>query len=95
MPLSPVTIHRKLPNGTTPSALPPHTPSQHLDLDISLLNSSPPDGIELRQATPLLITTMQACAELPFRAKRFTERMTRASESASSENAILRIQVNE
>lgn len=38
---------------------------------------------------------MQACAELPSPAKRFTERMTRAFEAASSENFTLRKQVKE
>lgn len=95
MPLSPITVLGKLPGSTTPLASPLHTPPQHLDLDISLLNSSPPDGTELRQATSLLNTTMQACAELPSPAKRFTERMTRAFEAASSENVTLRKQVKE
>ncbi|KAI6877959.1 hypothetical protein KC360_g8943 [Hortaea werneckii] len=95
MPLSPITVLGKLPGGTTLPASPPHTPHQHHGLDISLLNSPPPDGTELRQATSLLITTMQACAELPSPAKRFTERMTRAFEAASSENVTLRKQVKE
>lgn len=95
MPLSPITVLGKLPSRTAPSTSPPHTPPQHLDLDISLLNSSPPDGTELRQATSLLITTMQACAELPSPGKRFTERMTRAFEAASSENVTLRKHVKE
>ncbi|KAI7722002.1 hypothetical protein KC353_g885 [Hortaea werneckii] len=95
MPLSPITVLGKLSASTAPSASPPRTPPQHVDLDISLLDSSPPDGTELRQATSLLITTMQACAELPSPAKRFTERMTRAFEAANSENVTLRKQVKE
>lgn len=62
-----------------------HTPPQHLDLGISLPNSSPPDGTQLRQA----------CAELPSPAKRFTERMTRVFEAASSENLTLTNKVKE
>lgn len=93
IPLSPMTVLEKLSGISPPSASPPHTPPHHHDLDISLFNSSPPDGIELRQATSLLITTMQACAEHPSPAKRFTERMTRTFEAASSENVTLRKQV--
>jgi hypothetical protein len=95
VPLSPITVLGKLSGGTTSAASPPHIPPKQLDLDTSLLDSSPPDGTELRQATSLLIATMQGCAELPSPAKRFTERLTRQFEAANSENVTLRKQVKE
>lgn len=94
-PLSPITVLDKLPLSQTSAALPPHTPPQKTDLDLSLLESSPPDGTELRQANGLLNSTIKACRSLPSPAKRFTERMTRAFELASSENVTLRKQIKE
>jgi len=94
-PLSPITVLAKLPTSLTLAASPPHTPAQQIDLDLSLLDSSPPDGTELRQASALLNTAIQACRDLSSPAKRFTERMTRALEVANSENITLRKQVKE
>jgi hypothetical protein len=94
-PLSPITVLDKLLQNRTSAASPPHTPPQQTDLDLSLLESSPPDGIELRQANMLLNTAIKACRDLPSPAKRFTERMTRAFEITNSENVTLRKQVEE
>ena len=94
-PLSPITVLDKLPVNPSSTASPPHTPPQQTDLDLSLLESSPPDGTELRQANALLNTAIKACRDLPSPAKRFTERMTRAFEVANSENVTLRKQVKE
>lgn len=94
-PLSPITVLDKLPGNPSSTASPPHTLPQQTDLDLSLLESSPPDGTELRQANALLNTAIKACRDLPSPAKRFTERMTRAFEAANSENVTLRKQVKE
>lgn len=94
-PLSPITVLDKLLQNRTSAASPPHTPPQQTDLDLSLLESSPPDGTELRQANVLLNTAIKACRDLPSPAKRFTERMTRAFEITNSENVTLRKQVEE
>jgi hypothetical protein len=37
---------------------PPHTSPPQINLDLSLLQSSPPDGIELRYTNALLNTTI-------------------------------------
>ena len=94
-PLSPITVLDKLPVNRASTVSPPRTPPQQTDLDLSLLQSSPPDGTELRQANALLNTAIKACHDLPSPAKRFTERMTRAFEIANSENVTLRKQVKE
>lgn len=72
MPLRPVTVLAKLLYNSTPAASPPHTPAQQFDLDLSLLDSSPPEGTEHRQT----------CRDVPSPTKRFTQRMTRALEIA-------------
>lgn len=95
MPLSPITVLTKLPTNATPVASPPHTPAQQIDLDLSLLDSSPSDSTELRQASALLNTAIQACRDLSSPAKRFTARMTRALETANSENVTLKKEIKE
>jgi hypothetical protein len=94
-PLSPITVLDKLPVNRASTMSPPRTPPQQTDLDLSLLQSSPLDGTELRQANALLNIAIKACHDLPSPAKRFTERMTRAFEIANSENVTLRKQVKE
>jgi hypothetical protein len=93
--VDPITVLAKLPASSTPAASPPRTRARQIDLDLSLLDSSPPNGTELRQASALLITPIQACRDLPSPAKRFTQRMTRVLEVANSENVTLRKQVKE
>ena len=83
MPLRPVTVLAKLLDNSTPAASPPHTPAQQIDLDLSLLDSSPPECTELRQA----------CRDLLSPTKRFMQRTTRAPEIARSGNIILKQQV--
>jgi len=85
MPLRPVTVLAKLLDNSTPAASPPHTPAQQIDLDLSLLDSSPSEGTELRQA----------CRDLLSPTKRFMQRMTRAPEIARSGNITLKQQVKE
>ena len=58
--------------------------------DISLLDSSPPDGTELREANALLRQELDKGGALATPAKRYTKRMTRALELTQSENVILR-----
>jgi hypothetical protein len=48
VPLSPMTVLEKLPIRPGLSSSPPHTPLLQIDLDLSLLDSSSPDGTELR-----------------------------------------------
>lgn len=95
MPLSPITILEKLPAKSSPIDSPPHTPSQQPDLDLSLLDSSPPDGTELRKANALLNSAIKSAEGLASPVKRYTERMTQALEMTQSENVTLRKQVKE
>jgi hypothetical protein len=94
-PLSPITVLGRLPTRPGPSSSPPHTPPQQIDLDLSLLDSSPPDGTELRQATSLLNSAIDACENLPSPVKRFAKRMTCTLETTQSENVTLRRQLKE
>jgi hypothetical protein len=77
----------------TPS--PPHTPPDATSLDLALLNSSPPDGTEVRKATALFNSELQKPGPLTSPAKRFGERMTRILEMTQSENAVLRRELAE
>ncbi|GAB7336127.1 hypothetical protein MBLNU13_g08914t1 [Cladosporium sp. NU13] len=95
VPLSPITVLERLPTRCASAASPPHTPRHQIDLDMSLLDSSPPDGTELRQANSLLNSAISACEDLPSPVKRYTKRMSRAFETTQSENVTLRQQLKE
>ena len=95
VPLSPVSVLDKLPRWSGLATSPPHTPPQQINLDLSLLQSSPPDGTELRQANTLLNATIQASQDVPSPAKRYTARMSRAFELTYSDNVTLRKQLKE
>jgi hypothetical protein len=51
--------------------------SGEVDLDTSLLDSSPPDGTELRQANAMLMRNINAASDLTPRTKRYTGRVAR------------------
>jgi len=59
-------------------------------LDLSLLQSSPPDGTELREANALWHSELDKEQPLLSPVKRYAKRMTRALETCQSENALLR-----
>ena len=79
--------------AATPS--PPHTPLDATSLDLTLLNSSPPDGTEVRKATALFNSELRKPGPLTSPAKRFGERITRILEMTQSENAVLRRELAE
>jgi hypothetical protein len=64
-------------------------------LDMSLLNSSPPDGTELRQANTLFNAQVQEGTGLSSPAKRSAKRMTRALETTQSELVTVRNELAE
>ena len=73
---------------STPSTTPPPITTPN-DLDRSLLDSSPPEGTELREATSLVNSIVRSSTlETPI--KRFIERSGAAFERTTSENALLR-----
>jgi hypothetical protein len=76
-----------MPTSTPPTTLPPITTPN--DLDRSLLDSSPPEGTELRQATSLVNTIVRS-STLETPVKRYIERAGAAFERTTSEVALLR-----
>jgi hypothetical protein len=86
--LSPITILSTLcmPTSTPYTTLPPITTPNNLDC--SLLDSLPPEGTELRQATSLVNTIIRSSTlETPI--KQYIERLGSALERTTSENALL------
>jgi hypothetical protein len=75
--------------------LPSYIPADPTSLDLSLLNSSLPDGTEVRKATALFNSELQKPSPSTSPAKRFGERMTRILEITQSENAVLRRELTE
>jgi hypothetical protein len=93
-PLSPITILStlRMPTSTPPTTpLPITTPN---DLDRSLLDSSPPEGTELREATSLVNSIVRS-STLETPVKRYIERSGAAFERTTSENALLRKEITE
>jgi hypothetical protein len=76
-PLSPIVVLDKYCQEVAPTPLPPHTPPDATSLDLTLLNSSPPDSTEVRKATALFNSELQKPSPLTSLAKRFRERITR------------------
>jgi hypothetical protein len=93
-PLSPITILStlRMPTSTHPTTPPPITTPN--DLDRSLLDSSPPEGTEIREAMSLVNTIVRS-STLETPVKRYIERSGAAPERTSAEIALLRKEVNE
>lgn len=64
---------------------PDYNLSAEANLDMSLLDSSPPDGTELRQANALLIRNIHGASDLTPRTKRYTGRVARGIERLHTE----------
>jgi hypothetical protein len=90
LPLSPITVLEKLQAPQPPQALEPCISTPHHGLDLSLLQSDPPDGTELRVANALCITENENADDVPLSVKRYISRLTRAFEATCSKNATLR-----
>lgn len=63
-------------------------PQRQMDLDFSLVKSSPLKGTDLKQAKTLLNSMIQTSCDLPSLAKQYTERISRAFESTGGGNVI-------
>jgi hypothetical protein len=88
-PLSPITILSTLRMPTLTSPTTPLRITTPNDLDRSLLDSSPPEGTELREATSLVNSIVRSSTlETPI--KRYIERVGAAFERTTSEVALLR-----
>jgi hypothetical protein len=77
-----------------PASKPRPSPNQ-ADLDFSLLQSSPPDGTELRESNVLLEEVIANVPELPTPAKRYIRRITRMAETQNTELTIIRKNLEE
>ena len=93
--MSPIVVLDKHHPIPAPAPSPPHTPRDPASLDLTLLDSSPPDGTELRQATALFNSELKKTGPLISPAKRFGERMTRVLQATQSENVMLRRELAE
>jgi hypothetical protein len=76
-----------MPTSTPPTTPPPITTPN--DLDRSLLDSSPPEDTELREAT-LLVNRIVRSSTLETPVKQYIERSESALERTTSKNALLR-----
>jgi hypothetical protein len=81
-----------MPTPTSRVTPPPITTPD--DLDRSLADSSPPEGTELREATPLVNSTVRS-STLITPVKRYIERSGSALERTTSGNALLRKELTE
>ena len=95
MALSSVTVLGKVPLPQQPEGNKRHTPPELRDLDASLLEGFPPDGTELREASAVFNSAVEASQDLPSSAKRFSEGLTRSFETTHAENTALRKQLEE
>jgi hypothetical protein len=85
VPLEAMKVIETLPVRTESNDERPHTPTRTADLNLSLLDSSPPDGTELREANQLFNSSLQSVEGLPEATRRYGERMTQAYELTHSE----------
>ena len=69
MPLAPMRVFRTLQSQPTVGGEPPTTPIEQSQLDLLLLESSLPDGTELRAANILLNLTLKTVENLPSPAR--------------------------
>ncbi|KXL46780.1 MAG: hypothetical protein FE78DRAFT_89042, partial [Acidomyces sp. 'richmondensis'] len=78
------------PNPITLSAsrasqlIPPYTPGQSSNLDLSLLHSSPLEGTELQEANIVFNSQICEAYNVLSLAKRYVERITRALKTTQS-----------
>jgi len=77
-PVSPVTVLARLSATSATTDKTPHTPPQQQDLDLLLLESSPPDGTELREVSAIFNSATKALHDLPSPVKCFSQYVTAA-----------------
>lgn len=89
-PLSLIVILGTLSQNSPLAPIQPQTPGNPSPLDLSILDSSPPDGTELRKANAALNSELERCHEVASPIKRYIARMTRAYEMTHSELTTIR-----
>lgn len=95
VPSDPKKVLDRLPAQLTTAGSKPRTPPGRIGLDFSLLKSSPPDGTELRDSNVLLNSVLTKTPGLASPARRYVDRVTRMTETLSTEVTILRKQLQE
>ena len=95
MPLNSITVLKKLLLFTRSNETSPYTPPQQNPLNLVLLDSSPPDNSELRNANVILNITLRSVEGIPSPARRYTERITRSYKLTHNELITARKQIAE
>jgi hypothetical protein len=90
VPLSPITVLAKLQAPQPTQASEPCILTPYHGLDLSLLQSDPPNGTELREANALCIAEIENAESVRSPVKRYISRLTQAFEATCSKNATLR-----
>lgn len=88
-PLAPMRVLERIPQNPSDPALRIHHASDTTNLDLSLLQSSPPEPIELSRSNKRFTETLRECPDVVSPVKRYAERMTRLCESQNATIAIL------
>jgi hypothetical protein len=94
-PLSPISVLEKLPLLKPSQALELSNLNPPLGLNLSLLQSDPPNGTELREANALCNSKVQNATDLLTPVKRYISQLTQAFEATCSKNATLRKETKE
>ena len=81
IPLNPDKILNKLPNRKESASNQPQTPLEQTDLNLSLLNNSPPNDTELHKTNKLLISALDEISGLPDSVRQYTARLATITES--------------
>ena len=86
-PISPITVYGKLPEVDVHVPAAPRTPPQQpKDLNLTLITSSPPIGVELRSANKVFNSTIEA-SEMPTPVKRYARKVTSLAETSIAQLA--------
>ncbi len=94
-PAMPMRVLNGLSKDSPPPAYTAPTPSAITNLDHSLLQSSPPEAVELSQSNKRFTETLRECLDVVSPVKRYAERMTRLCESQNATIALQAKQIAE
>ena len=89
VPAMPMRVLKDLPREATLTASQPRTPPETIDLDYSLLHSSPPELVELSQSNKKFIESLSGSNAVVAPVHRYAERITRLCESQNATIAML------
>lgn len=96
--LVPFSERRVLSKLPLPLQLQPTTPQQstpNLNLDLSVLKSSPPDGTELRAANAIFNSALASCEPPASPTRRYATRVTQLLERQNAELTVIRKELEE